>query len=157
MFAVIETGGKQYTVRAGEKIKVETLPVEENGIIYFPRVLLVSDGDKTEIGTPFLDTAVKGKVISHGRGDKIRVFKMKSKKRYKRTKGHRQNFSLVEILEIGGKGAPEVKKPVAKKEEPVAKAKATKDEKPKVVKKEAPAKKAAPQKKTAPKKAPVKK
>ena len=103
MIVVIETGGKQYTVQVGDVITVEKLGGNENESIVFSHVLLTSDKGKTEIGTPFLDTAVEGKILSHGRGDKIRVFKMKPKKRYQKTQGHRQSYTEVEITKIGVK------------------------------------------------------
>ncbi len=99
--AVIKTGGKQYLVSPGQKIKVEKLEVEEKGEVVFKEVLLVEKNSKVVIGTPFVEGAkVVGKVISQGKGKKIVVFKYKAKKRYKVKKGHRQRFTEVEISKI---------------------------------------------------------
>lgn len=104
MFAIVETGGKQYLVEEGQKLKVETLKGEEGENITLDKVLLTTDGkeDGTKMGTPYLEGAsVEAKVLSHGRGKKIRVFKKESKKRYERTQGHRQNYTELEITKIG--------------------------------------------------------
>ena len=103
MYAIIATGGKQYLVEKGQKLKVETLAGEEGSSITLDNVLLVTDGKKasTKIGTPYVDGAiVEAKVLSHGRGKKIRVYKKKPKKRYQRTIGHRQNYTELEITKI---------------------------------------------------------
>ncbi len=101
MFAVIETGGKQYKVSPGQKIKIEKLDASEGGQVVFNKVLLKSDGAEVEIGTPHLSgAAVEAKVLEQGRGDKVIVFKYHSKTRYKKKKGHRQHFTEVEIIKI---------------------------------------------------------
>ena len=101
MFAVIKTGGKQYLVSAGDKIKIEKLDAEEGKEIVFDEVLLVASDKTTEIGTPLVKSAkVKGKVIQQGRAKKVIVFKYKPKKRQHKKKGHRQPFSEVEITKI---------------------------------------------------------
>jgi len=101
MLAVIKTGGKQYLVSPGQKIKVEKLDAEEKSEVVFDEVLLVEKNKKAIIGTPFVKGAkVVGKVISQGKGKKIVVFKYKAKKRYKVKKGHRQSFTEVEISKI---------------------------------------------------------
>jgi len=101
MLAVIKTGGKQYLVSPGQKIKVEKLVAEEKSEVVFDEVLLVEKNKKAIIGTPFVKGAkVVGKVISQGKGKKIVVFKYKAKKRYKVKKGHRQSFTEVEISKI---------------------------------------------------------
>ena len=101
MFAVIKTGGKQYLVRPGDKIKVEKLEVEEGKEIIFPEVLLSEKNDKLTIGDPLVkDAKVMAKVLNHGKGEKLIIFKYKPKKRYKRKIGHRQQFTEVEIKEI---------------------------------------------------------
>lgn len=99
-FAVIETGGKQYKVSPGQKVKVEKLnPAGAN--VLFEKVLLSADGDKVEIGTPYLgQAAVEAKVLKTGKGEKKIVFKYHSKTRYRKKKGHRQPFTEVEILGI---------------------------------------------------------
>lgn len=102
MFAVVQTGGKQYLVRSGVRIKVEKLASKEGAKHVFDRVLAFSSDNKNvSLGTPFLETRVEGKVIQHGRRDKIRIFKKKPKKRYERRQGHKQCYSEVEIIKIG--------------------------------------------------------
>ena len=101
MLAVIKTGGKQYLVTPGQKIKIEKLEIPEGGEVIFEDVLLLSKNDKVEVGNPLIKGAkVIGKVLSHGKGKKVIVFKYKSKTRYKKKKGHRQPFTEVEILKI---------------------------------------------------------
>lgn len=105
MYAVIETGGKQYRVAVGDNLKVEKLDVGEGEAVELDRVLLLSDNGEVTVGNPTLeDTTVSARVVSHGRGEKIRVFKMKRRKGYRRTQGHRQAFTELEITAIGGKG-----------------------------------------------------
>jgi large subunit ribosomal protein L21 len=100
-FAVVLTGGKQYKVAVGDKIRVERLAGEEGKEIDLPHVLLRSKDDKdAELGRPFLDAPVKAKVLKQGKAEKVRVFKMKAKKNYKRTIGHRQPFTELEITKI---------------------------------------------------------
>ena len=102
--AVIKTGGKQYIVAPGKKLKVEKLAQEEGSDVVFDEVLLVENDKGTEIGTPLLEGAkVKAKVLSQGKGKKVVVFKFKSKKREKTKKGHRQLFSEIEITSIEAK------------------------------------------------------
>ncbi|CAJ2377053.1 MAG: LSU ribosomal protein L21p [Arenicellales bacterium IbO2] len=101
MYAVIETGGKQYKVALGDKIKVEKLAVEAGASVR-PRVLLVANGGDVAAGAPAAKTEVSAKVLSHGRGEKIRVFKMKRRKGYRRTIGHRQSYTEIQITAIGG-------------------------------------------------------
>jgi large subunit ribosomal protein L21 len=101
MLAVIKIGGKQYLVSPGDKISVEKLEVKEGKEVVFPEVLLLEKSKKVEIGSPLVKGAkVTAKVLTHGKGDKLIIFKYKSKKRYKRKIGHRQPFTEVEILEI---------------------------------------------------------
>lgn len=101
MLAVIRTGGKQYIVSPGQKIKIEKLDLKEGNEVTFKDVLLVEKNRKIEIGTPLLKGAkVTGKVVTQGKGKKVIVFKYKSKKRYKVKKGHRQLFTEVEIKNI---------------------------------------------------------
>ena len=101
MLAVIKTGGKQYTVEPGKKIKIEKLPVDEGKDVVFDQVLLVQDKDKVEIGNPFLEGAqVTGKVLKQDKTKKVVVFKFKAKKRQKTKRGHRQFFTEVEIVDI---------------------------------------------------------
>ena len=98
MYAVIRTGGKQYKVAAGGKLKVESLPAEVGSEIEIKDVLMVADGDKIKVGTPVLDGAsVKATVLAHGRGEKVMIFKMRRRKHYRKTQGHRQNFTEIRI------------------------------------------------------------
>ena len=100
MFAVIKTGGKQYRVQVGDVIYVEKMNAEVDSTVNFD-VLLCGEGDQVTVGTPVVDGAkVEGKVLAQGKGDKIVVFKFKAKKGYRRTNGHRQPFTKVEITNI---------------------------------------------------------
>lgn len=99
MYAIIATGGKQYRVSEGDTIYIEKLDNQEGDIVSFP-VLMLS-GDQIQVGNPYLNNVeVLGKVIRHGKGEKIIIFKYKSKKNYRRKAGHRQPFTQVEITGI---------------------------------------------------------
>jgi len=101
MLAIIKTGGKQYLVQPGDKIKVEKLDKKEGQEIVFSDVLLAEKNRKVEIGTPVVkDAKVEAKVLSHGKGEKIIVFKYKPKKRFSRKIGHRQPYTEIEITGI---------------------------------------------------------
>lgn len=101
MYAIIQTGGKQYRVEEGKVITVEKLAQAADEAIEFADVLSVVDGDNIQFGAPFVKGAtVKGKVLVQGRGKKIRVFKYKSKSNYRRRQGHRQPFTKVLIESI---------------------------------------------------------
>lgn len=100
MLAIIKTGGKQYIVKPGDKIKVEKLDKKEGEAVSFPDVLLIEKNKKVEIGTPFVKAEVQAKILSHGKGEKIIVFKYKPKKRESRKIGHRQPYTEIEITEI---------------------------------------------------------
>lgn len=101
MLAIIKTGGKQYLVAPGDKIKVEKLEAKEGKEINFSEVLLLEKNKKLEIGMPRVKGAKVGaKIIRHGKGEKLIIFKYKPKKRYKRKIGHRQTFTEVEITSI---------------------------------------------------------
>lgn len=101
MLAVIKTGGKQYKVSEGDKIKIEKLDSAEGEEVIFPEVLLLENKKEILIGTPFVkDAQVKAKVLKQGKNEKVIIFKYKPKKRYKVKKGHRQPFTEVEITEI---------------------------------------------------------
>jgi large subunit ribosomal protein L21 len=103
MYAVIETGGKQYRVAPGDVIEVEKLDANEGQEVALDRVLMVADGDNVKIGAPMLSGAkVTVKVKGHGRADKVRIFKLRRRKNYRRTQGHRQHFTKIEILGISG-------------------------------------------------------
>ncbi len=117
MFAIIETGGKQFKVAEGQKLEVEKLEVKAGGTFKIDEVLLISEKGHVTIGKPYIKGAsVSGKVIAHGKEDKILVFKMKAKKRYQKTQGHRQNYTEIEITEIKASGSVKSEAP-AKKEE----------------------------------------
>jgi large subunit ribosomal protein L21 len=101
MYAVIETGGKQYRVAPGQTIEVETLTGDIGSAVEFDRVLAISnDANEMVLGDALKTARVRGTIAAHGRGDKIIVFKFKRKKQYKRTIGHRQNFTRVQVQEI---------------------------------------------------------
>ena len=101
LYAVIETGGKQYRVSTGDAIYVEKLNVNEGDEIVFDRILLVSQDGKTQVGTPYVDGAkVVAKVAKHGKQKKIIVFKYKAKKNYRRKRGHRQPYTKLVIESI---------------------------------------------------------
>jgi large subunit ribosomal protein L21 len=103
MYAVIQTGGKQYRVKSGEQLKVELLAAEVGASVSFDRVLMLGEGDGVKVGAPFLDgAAVKATVVAQGRGEKIRIFKMRRRKHYAKTQGHRQGYTEVRIDEIVG-------------------------------------------------------
>jgi large subunit ribosomal protein L21 len=98
MNAVIKTGGKQYRVSTGEKIKVEQMAADVGQEISIDQVLAVGEGADMQIGTPMVAGAiVKATVVSHGRHDKVRIFKMRRRKHYQRHGGHRQNYTEIEI------------------------------------------------------------
>jgi large subunit ribosomal protein L21 len=101
MFAVIQTGGKQYVVKEGDQLNVEKLDVEVGQTVLFDRVLLIEEGERTLIGTPALESAVvKAQVVENFRDDKILVFKKKRRKQFRRTHGHRQSLTKVAIVKI---------------------------------------------------------
>lgn len=101
MFAVIRTGGKQYRVNAGDRVKVETLPGEVGDQVTLSEVLAVGDGAQVRIGTPLVDgAAVVATVVGHGRHDKVRIFKMRRRKHFQKHAGHRQNYTELRIESI---------------------------------------------------------
>lgn len=101
MYAVIKTGGKQYRVEVGNKLKVETLPVEVGSDIQLGEVLMVADGGVVSTGAPLLNQAkVSATVLGHGRHDKVRIFKMRRRKHYQKRQGHRQNYTEIQITGI---------------------------------------------------------
>jgi large subunit ribosomal protein L21 len=98
MYAVIKTGGKQYRVAPGEKLRVETLAVEPGQEVVLSEVLAMGAGEAIEVGAPTIAGAsVKAVVTAHGRGDKVRIFKHRRRKHYAKTQGHRQNYTEIEI------------------------------------------------------------
>jgi len=103
MYAVIKTGGKQYRVASGEKLKIDQLPADVGAEIVLDQVLLVADGDNLKMGRPLVTGAsVQAKVLAQGRHDKVRIFKLRRRKHYQKHQGHRQNFTEIEITGITG-------------------------------------------------------
>jgi len=103
MYAVIKTGGKQYKVAPGEKLKVETIPADVGAEVILDQVLMVGEGDSVRLGQPTVAGAtVTATVVSHGRGEKLKIFKMRRRKHYQKHQGHRQNFTELKIEAIVG-------------------------------------------------------
>ena len=101
MYAVVRTGGKQYRLGVGDSVKVEKLSDEVGNIVELSQILMVSDVGELKVGTPLVTGAsVKAEIVGHGRNKKIRVFKMKRRKKYRRTQGHRQAFTQLKVTEI---------------------------------------------------------
>ena len=101
MYAVVRTGGKQYRLGVGDSVKVEKLSDEVGNIVELSQILMISDGGEVIVGTPLVTGAsVKAEIVGHGRNKKIRVFKMKRRKKYRRTQGHRQAFTQLKVTEI---------------------------------------------------------
>ena len=147
MYAVVNSGGKQYNVQKGEILKVDKISGDVGNPVTFDRVLMFSDGENVSIGQPLLDgVSVEGHIVEQGKARKIIVFKYKRRKRFRRKNGHRQEFTAVQIDSINAKGTK-----AAKAAEPKAEAKAevTESETKKAVAKETAAKKAAPKKEAA--------
>lgn len=103
MYAIIQTGGKQYRVKSGEQIKIELLTADVGAAVSFDQVLMLGEGEGIKIGAPFVSGAqVKATVLAQGRGEKVRIFKRRRRKHYIKTQGHRQSFTEVRIDEIVG-------------------------------------------------------
>ena len=101
MYAVIKTGGKQYRVSSGEQLRIELLPAEVGAAVSFDEVLMVGEGDQARVGAPFVAGAkVQATVVSHGRGDKVTIFKMRRRKHFQKSQGHRQSYTEVRIDDI---------------------------------------------------------
>ncbi|GIX22924.1 MAG: 50S ribosomal protein L21 [Caldimonas sp.] len=101
MYAVIKTGGKQYKVAAGEKIKVEQIAAEVGQEIVIDQVLAVGNGAELKVGTPLVAGAsVKATVVAHGKHDKVRIFKLRRRKHYKKSQGHRQTYTELQISAV---------------------------------------------------------
>ena len=117
MYAIIETGGKQYRVQNGDQIRVEKLNVEAGQTVVFDKVLVAGEGADIKVGAPYIDgLTVEAKAVESGKGQKVIIFKYKAKKDYRKKQGHRQPYTLVEITAIGDEKAP------VKAEEPAAEA-----------------------------------
>jgi large subunit ribosomal protein L21 len=103
MYAVIKTGGKQYRVAPGQKLKVEQMPADVGAEIILDQVLMVGEGESVRLGQPTVaGVAVKATVVGHGRGEKVRIFKMRRRKHYQKHQGHRQNYTELLIDSING-------------------------------------------------------
>jgi large subunit ribosomal protein L21 len=103
MYAVVKTGGKQYRVAPGERLKVEQIPADVGAEVILDQVLMVGEGESVRLGQPTVAGAtVKATVVAHGRGDKIRIFKLRRRKHYQKHQGHRQNFTELQIDAIVG-------------------------------------------------------
>lgn len=121
MYAVIETGGKQYRVQEGDVITVEKLKAEAGEKVTFDKVLAVNDGKELKVGTPVVSgVTVSGTVVENGKGKKVIIFKYKAKKDYRKKQGHRQPYTMVKIDQLGGgakpaKAAPKAEAPAEAK------------------------------------------
>ena len=103
MYAVVKTGGKQYKVAAGEKLKVEQLKADVGAAVILDCVLMVGEGDAVRVGQPTVAGAtVQATVVAHGRGKKVKIFKMRRRKHYQKHQGHRQNYTELAIDAIVG-------------------------------------------------------
>ena len=103
MYAVVKTGGKQYRITPGEKVKVEQIAADVGAEVVLDQVLMVGEGDSVRVGRPIVAGAtVKATVVGHGRGDKVEIFKMRRRKHYQKHQGHRQNYTELKIDSIVG-------------------------------------------------------
>ena len=103
MYAVVKTGGKQYRVVAGDKLKVDQIPADVGAEVILDQVLMVGEGESVRLGQPILSGAsVKATVVSHGRGEKVKIFKMRRRKHYQKHQGHRQGYTEITIDTIDG-------------------------------------------------------
>ena len=103
MYAVVRTGGKQYRVTPGARLKVEQITADVGAEVVLDQVLMVGEGESVRLGQPVIAGAtVKATVVSHGRGDKVKIFKMRRRKHYQKHQGHRQNFTELKIDSIVG-------------------------------------------------------
>ena len=101
MYSIIKTCGKQYRVQSGEQVRVEALSAEVGASVSIEQVLLVGSGDAVKLGAPFVSGAsVKATVVAHGRGDKVKIFKLRRRKHYQKSQGHRQSYTDLRIEDI---------------------------------------------------------
>jgi len=101
MYAIIKTGGKQYRVRSGEQVRVESLTADVGSAVSFDQVLMVGEGDGVRVGAPLVAGAqVKATVLGHGRGDKVKIFKLRRRKHFQKSQGHRQGYTEIRIDDI---------------------------------------------------------
>jgi len=122
MFAIINIAGKQFRVEEGDQIKVPHISTDAGKSLAFDEVLLINDGKKVQLGSPLLSNAsISATVVEHGRSKKIRIFKKKRRKGYRRNNGHRQNYSLIKIDSISTtskkKSTKKIKEKISKKED----------------------------------------
>ena len=159
MYAVIKTGGKQYRVAKDDRLAVERLPAEPGTMIALSPVLMIGEAGKAPtVGTPVIDkAAVFAEVLEQGRGDKIIVFKKKRRQNYRRKNGHRQDLTMLKILEVSPTGEAPQFTPTPKKVKVAPKPAVEEDDGDVKPAKKAPAKKATAKKAAAPKKAAAKK
>lgn len=120
MYAVIESGGKQYRVAVGDRVKVESLKAEPGDEVQLDHVLLVSDGGQVEVGSPYTGASVSAKVVEHGRGPKLRILKFRRRQNSRTHAGHRQNYTELEITGIGGKAGKKAAGKTGTGEKPAA-------------------------------------
>jgi len=103
MYAIFKTGGKQYRVSSGEHVRIETLAADVGAVVSFDQVLLVGAGEAVHVGAPLVAGAkVNATVLGHGRGDKVKIFKLRRRKHFQKSQGHRQNYTEVRIDDIVG-------------------------------------------------------
>src|SRR5690242_2391583 len=103
MYAVVKTGGKQYKVAPGEKLKIEQIPADVGAEVILDQVLMVGEGESVRLGQPVVSGAtVKATVVAHGRGEKVKIIKMRRRKHYQKHQGHRQNYTELRIDSIVG-------------------------------------------------------
>jgi large subunit ribosomal protein L21 len=103
MYAVVKTGGKQYKVAPGEKLKVEQIPADVGAQVTLDQVLMVGEGESVRVGTPTVaGVSVLATVVAHGRGEKVKIFKMRRRKHYQKHQGHRQGYTELKIDSIAG-------------------------------------------------------
>ena len=118
MYAIIETGGKQYRVAEGDVLTVEKLAVEDGTQVELDKVLLLSKDGDVQVGAPYIEGAkVFGEVVESGKGKKVIIFKYKSKKDYRKKQGHRQPYTMIKITSLDGKAPAKVVKAAEAKEE----------------------------------------
>ena len=123
MYAIIETGGKQYRVQQGDVITVEKLNAAVGDKVCFDHVLVLGEGEGIQIGTPYVGSCVEGTVTEEGKGKKVIIFKYKSKKDYRKKQGHRQPYTMVEITGLGVESAAPKAEEIKAEEAPVEEAK----------------------------------
>jgi large subunit ribosomal protein L21 len=111
MYAVIKAGGKQYRVALGDVIRVERLTAAPGETVELDQVLMVKQGDDVQVGTPLLENTVTCTVTGHGRGDKVRIFKMRRRKNSRRRAGHRQGYTELQVTTIAGVSQPSESEP----------------------------------------------